>query len=339
MALPASILRSTAVPPGGGLLKKLGAKVSFDPFLPKQLSEYKEQMKARKKTGMIVCRAIAAFEGDDDDLTFGANNLILVLDQGKSKDDWWEGVMDGRIGTFPGTFVTPMSYQPPDTSSFWFPPGMKPDEIEFAKSQRPSSPTGEEKMGCFLHTGVGGDEGNEEEEEEEAAIRAAETSSSEDHGGDGMDSIGQLKIQSTNLRRLAPAPPPPLQATGISRAPSKVNATSVSGGGSVREEVAADEGTIKIRPGRSAPPPPPPPQARAGAAPSSLVSKTYTENESSSSDEDPSVQLAIQPNNSVDVGKQGWLKKKGGGRDQAGRMQGNLFARRNWKQRLVKMCG
>eukprot|EP00041_Stephanoeca_diplocostata_P016959 m.336788 g.336788 ORF g.336788 m.336788 type:complete len:752 (+) comp20542_c0_seq1:118-2373(+) len=55
-------------------------------------------------------RATHAFGPTDDpeDLTFAAGQIILVHDQGDSPDDWWEGELDGKKGTFPGSYVKPL---------------------------------------------------------------------------------------------------------------------------------------------------------------------------------------------------------------------------------------
>lgn len=45
---------------------------------------------------------------DPEDLTFKAGQIIIVHDQGDSPDDWWEGELDGKKGTFPGSYVKPL---------------------------------------------------------------------------------------------------------------------------------------------------------------------------------------------------------------------------------------
>lgn len=42
----------------------------------------------------------------DDELTFSENAVIYVLK--KNDDGWWEGVMDGMTGLFPGNYVEPL---------------------------------------------------------------------------------------------------------------------------------------------------------------------------------------------------------------------------------------
>ena len=41
----------------------------------------------------------------DDELTFNEGALIFVIK--KNDDGWWEGVMDGVTGLFPGNYVEP----------------------------------------------------------------------------------------------------------------------------------------------------------------------------------------------------------------------------------------
>ncbi len=40
-----------------------------------------------------------------DELSFGENELIFVIK--KNDDGWWEGVMNGNTGLFPGNYVEP----------------------------------------------------------------------------------------------------------------------------------------------------------------------------------------------------------------------------------------
>lgn len=40
-----------------------------------------------------------------DELTFGENQIIFVIK--KNDDGWWEGVMNGNTGLFPGNYVEP----------------------------------------------------------------------------------------------------------------------------------------------------------------------------------------------------------------------------------------
>ena len=39
----------------------------------------------------------------DDELTFTENQIIFVVK--KNDDGWWEGIMDGITGLFPGNYV------------------------------------------------------------------------------------------------------------------------------------------------------------------------------------------------------------------------------------------
>jgi len=41
----------------------------------------------------------------DDELSFSENSLIYVIR--KNEDGWYEGVMDGITGLFPGNYVEP----------------------------------------------------------------------------------------------------------------------------------------------------------------------------------------------------------------------------------------
>jgi len=41
----------------------------------------------------------------DDELSFQENSLIYVLK--KNDDNWWEGVLNGMTGLFPGNYVEP----------------------------------------------------------------------------------------------------------------------------------------------------------------------------------------------------------------------------------------
>lgn len=41
----------------------------------------------------------------EDELSFQENAVIYVLK--KNDDGWWEGVMDGLTGLFPGNYVEP----------------------------------------------------------------------------------------------------------------------------------------------------------------------------------------------------------------------------------------
>ena len=43
------------------------------------------------------------------DLAFKAGQVIAVTDQGDGPESWWEGELNGRTGSFPGTFVKSLS--------------------------------------------------------------------------------------------------------------------------------------------------------------------------------------------------------------------------------------
>ncbi|ESN96889.1 hypothetical protein HELRODRAFT_178689 [Helobdella robusta] len=50
--------------------------------------------------------AIYSYKQDkDDELTFDEGSVIYVVK--KNDDGWWEGVMDGQTGLFPGNYVEP----------------------------------------------------------------------------------------------------------------------------------------------------------------------------------------------------------------------------------------
>ncbi|XP_064595130.1 abl interactor 2-like isoform X2 [Liolophura sinensis] len=50
--------------------------------------------------------AIYDYQADkEDELTFQENSVIYVIK--KNEDDWWEGMMDGVTGLFPGNYVEP----------------------------------------------------------------------------------------------------------------------------------------------------------------------------------------------------------------------------------------
>lgn len=44
----------------------------------------------------------------EDELTFQENAVIYVLK--KNDDGWWEGVMNGVTGLFPGNYVEPLMW-------------------------------------------------------------------------------------------------------------------------------------------------------------------------------------------------------------------------------------
>lgn len=53
---------------------------------------------------LILVIAIYDYYADkDDELSFQENAVIYVLK--KNDDGWWEGVMDGITGLFPGNYV------------------------------------------------------------------------------------------------------------------------------------------------------------------------------------------------------------------------------------------
>jgi len=54
----------------------------------------------------VAVVAIYSYQQDkDDELTFDEGAVIYVIK--KNDDGWWEGVMDGHTGLFPGNYVEP----------------------------------------------------------------------------------------------------------------------------------------------------------------------------------------------------------------------------------------
>ena len=50
--------------------------------------------------------AIYDYSADkEDELTFSENSVIYVIK--KNDDGWWEGVLGGQTGLFPGNYVEP----------------------------------------------------------------------------------------------------------------------------------------------------------------------------------------------------------------------------------------
>ena len=57
---------------------------------------------------VFVCAVVAIYsyqQDKDDELTFDEGAVIYVIK--KNDDGWWEGVMDGHTGLFPGNYVEP----------------------------------------------------------------------------------------------------------------------------------------------------------------------------------------------------------------------------------------
>ena len=58
---------------------------------------------------LLVSIAVVAiydyYADKDDELSFQESSVIYVLK--KNDDGWWEGVMDGITGLFPGNYVEP----------------------------------------------------------------------------------------------------------------------------------------------------------------------------------------------------------------------------------------
>lgn len=53
----------------------------------------------------IVVAIYDYYADKDDELSFQESAVIYVLK--KNDDGWWEGVMDGITGLFPGNYVEP----------------------------------------------------------------------------------------------------------------------------------------------------------------------------------------------------------------------------------------
>ncbi|RZF33410.1 hypothetical protein LSTR_LSTR017496 [Laodelphax striatellus] len=70
-----------------------------------------ERKRARECVGLCACpiiRVVAIYDyyaDKEDELSFQESAVIYVLK--KNDDGWWEGVMDGITGLFPGNYVEP----------------------------------------------------------------------------------------------------------------------------------------------------------------------------------------------------------------------------------------
>lgn len=53
----------------------------------------------------VVVAIYSYMQDKDDELTFDEGAVIYVVK--KNDDGWWEGVMDGHTGLFPGNYVEP----------------------------------------------------------------------------------------------------------------------------------------------------------------------------------------------------------------------------------------
>eukprot|EP00730_Choanoeca_flexa_P003688 TRINITY_DN11475_c0_g1_i1.p1 TRINITY_DN11475_c0_g1~~TRINITY_DN11475_c0_g1_i1.p1 ORF type:complete len:1545 (+),score=458.13 TRINITY_DN11475_c0_g1_i1:42-4676(+) len=87
-------------------------------------------------------RAIADYTSDDpEDLHFKAGQVIAVTDQGDGPESWWEGEIEGRTGTFPGTFVKSLaSFATSGPKTFTAPEDQDPNEAAASVEQEPSVP-------------------------------------------------------------------------------------------------------------------------------------------------------------------------------------------------------
>ena len=55
---------------------------------------------------LLAVVAIYDYSADkEDELTFSENSVIYVIK--KNDDGWWEGVLGGQTGLFPGNYVEP----------------------------------------------------------------------------------------------------------------------------------------------------------------------------------------------------------------------------------------
>jgi len=57
------------------------------------------------KTAIAVVAIYDYYADKEDELSFQESSVIYVLK--KNIDGWWEGVMDGITGLFPGNYVEP----------------------------------------------------------------------------------------------------------------------------------------------------------------------------------------------------------------------------------------
>ncbi|KAJ2759436.1 BAR adaptor protein Hob1, partial [Coemansia nantahalensis] len=60
---------------------------------------------AHPRPPVSYVRAIYAFSGEPTDLAFREGDKIELIQRTPDKDDWWTGRLNGRVGTFPGTYV------------------------------------------------------------------------------------------------------------------------------------------------------------------------------------------------------------------------------------------
>ena len=55
-------------------------------------------------THLLLVEAIYEYEKDkDDELSFKAGSIIYVVK--KNDDGWYEGILDGTLGLFPGNYA------------------------------------------------------------------------------------------------------------------------------------------------------------------------------------------------------------------------------------------
>lgn len=70
-------------------------------------AQYQEKGKERScwlKATHFAVSALYDYEAErEDELTFYEGQEIYVI--AKNADNWWEGVLEGRVGLFPGNYV------------------------------------------------------------------------------------------------------------------------------------------------------------------------------------------------------------------------------------------
>ena len=75
-------------------------------FLFKDLINLKVSKLNEIKFKFVYFAVVAVYDyyaDKDDELSFQENSIIYVLR--KNDDGWWEGVLDGITGLFPGNYV------------------------------------------------------------------------------------------------------------------------------------------------------------------------------------------------------------------------------------------
>ncbi|KAJ1726352.1 BAR adaptor protein Hob1, partial [Coemansia biformis] len=96
---PAAALSSPYPPPPAA-----AAQSTYPPVLPPP----PPPAKARPDAGAQYVKALYDFAGEASDLAFREGDRIELLERTADRDDWWTGRLNGRVGTFPGTYVEDM---------------------------------------------------------------------------------------------------------------------------------------------------------------------------------------------------------------------------------------